>query len=980
VNQLLIFRFSAFRHRFRLSAFSFQPSAFSLRRYFSSGWAFLIPYLAAYLLYYVMKWPVNPAGGGQMAEVSSQSSDVPILGSVVPPLLHVYWAVHAINLGLAAWALISLWREHRTAVSGQKSEAGSQRAEVGSQGSGVRSQKPGDGYPVSDLGIQFSEPAVSAEPSLDTPTAHGDFAGDQVPPSGFRFSAFQLSVIRDALQRLAPWLLLALLFYIPGVYLEFPADPWQHYARINEWSWLQTVGEHSYWAKSSYFLAYSLLGKIAPPTRQLFWLDFYYTGCCLLLCWQYYRLARAVGLGERALMLFVILQSVLFGNNIFGFYRYYGISSSIFAQLGAVALTRIAIEFASQKFQVPSTKGQGAKTKYQVPSIKYQGNRPELSQEVTEETEGIATGDSQLSRKTVKFLVHFRAFLWRRESVHSSSPLPQLPPVKRLGSLPSRFLFSAFQPFSFSAFASAALAALCLLAFIALNHPQGLGIAALGLAAVAIWRLIEWKRSMIWWLAAAALVLSVIAILWFPRDPLIAQHYRPHSWLTPWYGFNLFSGGPNGPGDRTRWIIGFFGMVNVLAAVVLLRRNMLIGWLTITPLLALILPFVAIPFSDALAPHLEAGEGIIAFPRMFLSIPPGLALIAFGAECHRRSRTATVITTLPVPRSHPESCEILKAASYSSAFCALWMIGLVALLVVPANGPFFNRLWNALAIPPSDLSMRHVIDASDQVDSNAFFCPADYKPRIVRHFNGPIGVLTTPGIGYALSATAKLWIPTASKRLLNPPAVTSSTILANLLHVPRASICAMPFWAHDELFTASSLAGAMSTHWLPIEVAAVHATQEELFKTRASDSVERRSPQLWLEWTDLKDGKHHSSNGAGVSVSSTFEDRGDLIPGDEDRSVRAGDCITLLPILRSPDGNGVHLSINVMCPAVFSRSSEMTFRPLPLGGDSWSFFKFEVLLAQPGEYVIELAGTTVWPTESYRVRYKMTVSPKIAPD
>jgi hypothetical protein len=32
-----------------------------LRRYFYSGWAFLIPYLAAYLLYYVTNWPVNAA-------------------------------------------------------------------------------------------------------------------------------------------------------------------------------------------------------------------------------------------------------------------------------------------------------------------------------------------------------------------------------------------------------------------------------------------------------------------------------------------------------------------------------------------------------------------------------------------------------------------------------------------------------------------------------------------------------------------------------------------------------------------------------------------------------------------------------------------------------------------------------------------------------------------------------------------------------
>ena len=34
----------------------------ALRSYFASGWAFLIPYLAVYLLYYATDWRVNPSG------------------------------------------------------------------------------------------------------------------------------------------------------------------------------------------------------------------------------------------------------------------------------------------------------------------------------------------------------------------------------------------------------------------------------------------------------------------------------------------------------------------------------------------------------------------------------------------------------------------------------------------------------------------------------------------------------------------------------------------------------------------------------------------------------------------------------------------------------------------------------------------------------------------------------------------------------
>lgn len=144
----------------------------------------------------------------------------------------------------------------------------------------------------------------------------------------------------------APWVLLSLIFWIPGVYLEFPADPWEHFSRINHWTGYSTVTSNPIWKKSSYFLAHSFLNPLQNPSYKLKVLDLYYTGCCLLLSWQYYRLARATGLGQRTSFLFTIAQALTFGNNIFGFYRYYGISSALFAQLGAVAFTRVALESA----------------------------------------------------------------------------------------------------------------------------------------------------------------------------------------------------------------------------------------------------------------------------------------------------------------------------------------------------------------------------------------------------------------------------------------------------------------------------------------------------------------------------------------------------------------------------------------------------------------------------------------------------------
>jgi hypothetical protein len=55
-------RSSASRSPFsRFRVFLVSRFSAALRRYFRSGWAFLIPYLAAYLLYWWLRWPVNPA-------------------------------------------------------------------------------------------------------------------------------------------------------------------------------------------------------------------------------------------------------------------------------------------------------------------------------------------------------------------------------------------------------------------------------------------------------------------------------------------------------------------------------------------------------------------------------------------------------------------------------------------------------------------------------------------------------------------------------------------------------------------------------------------------------------------------------------------------------------------------------------------------------------------------------------------------------
>lgn len=238
------------------------PGSELLIAYFRSGWAFLIPYLGAYLLYAWQDWPVNPVAHEQSLSLSNQVSRIPCL-------LHAYWFLHALHVLFGSIALRTWWR----------------------------------GLPI---------PRSRA----------------------------------SALWILTPWVCLALLFWIPGLYLEFPSDPWEHFSRVNHWRYLTSVTENSVWTKSSYFLAYSFIGKVFSTGLQIKLLNLYTTCCCLALTWQYYRLARTTSLGERSSLIFGLIQVLALGNDLFGFHRYYGMSSTVFAQLGAVALTRLAIEAA----------------------------------------------------------------------------------------------------------------------------------------------------------------------------------------------------------------------------------------------------------------------------------------------------------------------------------------------------------------------------------------------------------------------------------------------------------------------------------------------------------------------------------------------------------------------------------------------------------------------------------------------------------
>ncbi|WP_069962199.1 hypothetical protein [Lacunisphaera limnophila] len=665
-----------------------------LQRYFGSGWAFFIPYLAVYLLYALLAWRVNPAGLGEGLEQGATAGGlappaVPTSFFLPPALLHVYWVLHAVHLALGAVALRSWWQAHASPLAGT---------------------------------ARFS-PAASA------------------------------------LWAILPWFGLALVFAVPGVYLEYPADTWEHYSRINEWSIQAAVNQHYAWTKSSYFLAYSLVGQIDSPLRQLTWLNAYATGCSLLLCWQYFRLAQATGLGRRAAFVFVVLNALTTGNGLFGFSRYYGISSSVFAQLGAVALITLGIRIAQ------------------------------------------ANGFGGLS--------------W---------------PKPRAALLPALYPLSRF-----------ALTALALIAFTAFSHTQGLGIAALGIAAVSVWRIGQSRhaRGILLTLALALAGASVVTILYWPRSALIDDSIRTQGWLTSWYGFNLFE--ISSPAfERMLMILGGGGLLNLLAGICLLYRNHVVAWLTITPLVALSLPVVAVPFLQQL---LQANQPVLIFHRMLFAIPAGLAIVTLLARAGRspslqddlgvappNSTGRPAPTHAPAPDSgHPAQ------RLHPPWFFYILTATLAGLILIPASSPGYGRLFNILLQPPADLNLRQELETIGEAKSHAVGLPAN--PRLV----------ASKGISYAAYSTGARNVLIPYRSINESPGEKTTRVrlyLESAVHEagPTLFIPQSPF----RLYTAWSPTAYLSHHWHPVEVALEYANGTE------HESFARR-----LGYQRLQVGRHH---------------------------------------------------------------------------------------------------------------------------
>jgi len=123
------------------------------------------------------------------------------------------------------------------------------------------------------------------------------------------------------------WAALVLVFLVPGAYLEYPSDVWEHLRRIYHWLHVDVVDDHdtARW-KFAYFWGYSLLFWVPPLERRSF-LDLYSALWQTLVAIQIYALSRRLGFDATWSKLQVIAFVLLFGEGPFGI-RYLALSST----------------------------------------------------------------------------------------------------------------------------------------------------------------------------------------------------------------------------------------------------------------------------------------------------------------------------------------------------------------------------------------------------------------------------------------------------------------------------------------------------------------------------------------------------------------------------------------------------------------------------------------------------------------------------
>lgn len=233
-------------------------------------------------------------------------------------------------------------------------------------------------------------------------------------------------------------------------------------------------------------------------------------------------------------------------------------------------------------------------------------------------------------------------------------------------------------------------------------------------------------------------------------------------------------------------IFSFLGLSSAIAALYLIAKNHVVGWLTLTPLIALLLPGIAVPFTLLLV---RDGE-IFAFHRALLAAPCGLALVTVAAEGFR------FLESKPRYFSVMASCTLL--------------IALACAVTLSPGKPFYNRVWNTTSQTPRDLSWSGLVGE----------LTTKRAPLSSR-------ILATSDVGFVALSVRQPTTQGAS-RSLGITAHEATFTLKLLIAYDQIGNATLALPDPLQLYTPNSTAAIFSGHWPPLDLTLVCSGYHEL--------------------------------------------------------------------------------------------------------------------------------------------------------
>jgi len=147
------------------------------------------------------------------------------------------------------------------------------------------------------------------------------------------------------------WFLLLLLFILPGAYLEYPSDSWEHFRRIFKWDAIDSFEQAplDIANKFSYFWNWSWCFWVPLEFRRIA-LNLISSFWQFLLAIQIFKLARALKLPPDWSCLQALGFFLLIGTSTFSF-RYYALSSTIVAYIFYLQALIILLQLTKEKLK-----------------------------------------------------------------------------------------------------------------------------------------------------------------------------------------------------------------------------------------------------------------------------------------------------------------------------------------------------------------------------------------------------------------------------------------------------------------------------------------------------------------------------------------------------------------------------------------------------------------------------------------------------